>query len=260
MRADRLAFAVTGLLLATPGLARAEGVTAYLPMNLEPEIERQIERVLHSRRRADIEAALRRRAGGIGAAASLPDGQTALTKVQRYLERYHRDYAVTHASATGAIAHGNSVMPNQHGMPVDSNYEFSAAAYAQPTDYFLISGGAIAYQGRVKPTGSMLEFRHQLGADRHWLAGSLAFSHDGRERAAQHRGADHAVGNAVELRTPDAPRISIRSLLGTHVDKPDRLQRRCGRRRSESFRGAVIGRADERLVLGLQSDAAIRRG
>ena len=33
-------------LLAASGAASAEGVTAYLPINLEPEVERQIERVL----------------------------------------------------------------------------------------------------------------------------------------------------------------------------------------------------------------------
>jgi len=34
------------LLLAASAPALAEGVSAYLPLNLEPEIERQIERVL----------------------------------------------------------------------------------------------------------------------------------------------------------------------------------------------------------------------
>jgi Capsule assembly protein Wzi len=175
MRADRLAFAVVGLLLATPGLAPAGGVTAYLPMNLEPEIERQIERVLIL---AD-EPILKRPFAVALVELALPQAclidKPLCTKVQRYLERYHRDYAVTHASATGAIANGNSVVPNQHGMPVDSNYEFSAAAYAQPTDYFLISGGAIAYEGRIKPTGSMLSFgtnwaQIDVGWRDHWLS------------------------------------------------------------------------------------------
>ncbi len=175
MRADRLAFAVMGLLLATPGLAPAAGVTAYLPMNLEPEIERQIERVLIL---AD-EPILKRPFAVALVELALPQAclkdKPLCTKVQRYLERYYRDYAVTHASATAAIAHGNSVMPNQHGMPVDSNYEFSLVAYAQPTDYFLISGGGIAYQGRIQPTGSMLSFgtnwaQIDIGWRDHWLS------------------------------------------------------------------------------------------
>jgi Capsule assembly protein Wzi len=175
MRADRLAFAVMGLLLATPGLAPAGGVTAYLPMNLEPEIERQIERVLIL---AD-EPILKRPFAVALVELALPQAclkdKPLCTKVQRYLERYYRDYAVTHASATGAIANGNSVMPNQHGMPVDSNYEFSVVAYAQPTDYFLVSGGGIAYEGRAKPTGSMLSIgtnwaQLDIGYRDHWLS------------------------------------------------------------------------------------------
>ena len=45
LRKMRLAIAIGGLLLAASNAAPAEGVTAYLPLNLEPEMERQIERV-----------------------------------------------------------------------------------------------------------------------------------------------------------------------------------------------------------------------
>ena len=44
-------------------------------------------------------------------------------RVRRYLERYSRDYALTHASVTGSLTHGESVVPNEHGLPVDSNHE-----------------------------------------------------------------------------------------------------------------------------------------
>jgi Capsule assembly protein Wzi len=175
MRTHRIALALAGMLLTAPGLVPAAGVTAYLPMNLEPEIERQIERVLIL---AD-EPILKRPFAVALVELALPQAclkdKPLCTRVQRYLERYYRDYAVTHASATGAVAHGNSVMPNQHGMPVDSNYEFSLVAYAQPTDYFLISGGGIAYEGRFKPTGSMLSFgtnwaQFDLGWRDHWIS------------------------------------------------------------------------------------------
>jgi len=49
-------------------------------------------------------------------------------KVGRYLERYSRDYALTHASATAAFTHGakNVALPDAYGMESDSHYEFSA--------------------------------------------------------------------------------------------------------------------------------------
>jgi len=169
------AFTVGALLLAAWNAAPAAGVTAYLPLNLEPEIERQIERVLIL---AD-EPILKRPFAVALVELALPQAcaidKPLCTKVGRYLERYSRDYAVTHASLTGAITHGDGVVPNQHGLPVDSNYELSVAAFVQPSDYFLASAGAVSYSGRTTPTGSMLSFgtnwaQLDVGYRDHWLS------------------------------------------------------------------------------------------
>jgi Capsule assembly protein Wzi len=160
----RKALATGGLILTASSVAAGGGVTAYLPLNLEPEIERQIERVLIL---AD-EPILKRPFSIELVRLALPQAcevdKALCSRVSKYLERYSRDYAVTHASATGSITHGANgvVMPNQHGMPVDSAFELSFVAFAQPTDYFLASAGAVSYQGRTTPTGSMLS----LGT--HW--------------------------------------------------------------------------------------------
>ena len=103
--------------------ASAGRLSAYLPLNLEPEMERQIERVLILARRAHPQAADTGRARQ----AALPQACTVdkplCTKVKRYLERYSRDYAVTHASATAGVTHGDDVrvLPNAYGMPNDSH-------------------------------------------------------------------------------------------------------------------------------------------
>jgi hypothetical protein len=156
--------------------AHADGVTAYLPLNLEPEIERQIERVLIL---AD-EPILKRPFSVELVQLALPQAceldKTLCRKVGKYLERYSRDYAVTHASLTGSVTHGSDpALPNQHGMTADSKYEASVIAYVQPNDYFLASAGAIAYDGRVLPTGSMLSVgtnwaQLDLGYRDHWLS------------------------------------------------------------------------------------------
>ena len=157
--------------------ALAGGVSAYLPLNLEPEMERQIERVLIL---AD-EPILKRPFAVELVLDALPQAckvdKPLCTKVKRYLQRYSRDYAVTHASATGAITHDNDggVVPNSHGLPVNSSWEFSAQGYVQPNDYVLLSGGAIAYSGRTVPTGSMLSLgfnwaQLDIGYRDHWLS------------------------------------------------------------------------------------------
>src|ERR1700723_611101 len=140
--------------------AQAAGVSAYLPLNLEPEVERQIERVLIL---AD-EPILKRPFAVALVELALPKAcevDAALCeKVKKYLERYSGDYALTHASLTGSIAHGggSDVVANNHGLPVDSKWEASAQGFVQPNDYMLASAGIIAYEGRSRPTGTMLSF------------------------------------------------------------------------------------------------------
>jgi hypothetical protein len=166
---------IVSLLLAAWHVAPAAGVTAYLPLNLEPEMERQIERVLIL---AD-EPILKRPFAVALVELALPQAceidKVLCTRVRRYLERYSRDYAITHASVTGSITHGDTVVPNQHGLPVDSDYEVSFVGYVQPSDYFLVSGGAVSYKGRTTPTGSMLSVgtnwaQLDLGYRDHWLS------------------------------------------------------------------------------------------
>jgi capsule assembly protein Wzi len=165
------------LLALIANAAMAGGVSAYLPLNLEPEMERQIERVLIL---AD-EPILKRPFAVALVEDALPQAcmvdEPLCTKVKRYLQRYSRDYAVTHASATGAVTHDATgvVVPNEHGLPASSRWELSAQGYVQPNDYLLVSAGAIAYNGRTVPTGSMLSLgsnwaQLDIGYRDHWLS------------------------------------------------------------------------------------------
>ncbi len=177
IKALQPAIVITFVLAPWTGTAEASGVSAYLPLNLEPEMERQIERVLIL---ADEPILKRPFAVGLVQAA-LPQAclvdKPLCTKVKRYLERYSRDYAVTHASATGALTRNavGIVEPNAHGMPVKSPWEISLQAYVQPNDYVLVSGGAVAYEGRTVPTGSMLSMgfhwaQLDIGYRDHWFS------------------------------------------------------------------------------------------
>jgi capsule assembly protein Wzi len=169
--------AIAGVLGAGTLNASAQGVSAYLPLNLEPEMERQIERVLIL---AD-EPILKRPFAVALVEDALPQAcvvdKPLCMRVTKYLQRYSRDYAVTHASATGALTHDKDagVVPDSHGMPVNSAWELSAQGFVQPNDYLLVSGGAIAYDGRTVPTGSMLSFgarwaQIDIGYRDHWLS------------------------------------------------------------------------------------------
>jgi hypothetical protein len=167
------AVCVACLLSAT---ARADGLSGYLPLNLEPEMERQIERVLIL---AD-EPVLKRPFPVELVRAALPAAckrdAPLCRRVQRYLERYERDYALTHASATAAFNNGaHAVVPNAHGLTANDDWELSAQGYVQPSDYLLASVGGIAYAGRTEATGTMLSAgfnwaQLDVGYRDHWFS------------------------------------------------------------------------------------------
>jgi hypothetical protein len=155
--------------------AQAAGVSAYLPLNLEPEMERQIERVLILADEPILKRPFPVALVELALPAACKKDAALCAKVKKYLERYSRDYALTHASVTGSAAHGGGadVVPNNHGLPMQSNWEVSAQGFVQPNDYVLASAGVIAYDGRVLPTGSMLSFgsnwaQLDIGYRDHW--------------------------------------------------------------------------------------------
>jgi hypothetical protein len=171
-------FKLAGMALGAASVhgAWATGVSAYLPLNLEPETERQIERLLIL---AD-EPILKRPFAVALVELALPKAcerdKELCTKVKKYLERYSRDYAVTHASATGSKSSGaDVVLPNQYGLTTKSDWEISAQGFVQPSDYLLASAGVIAYSGRTEATGTMLSAgfswaQLDIGYRDHWFS------------------------------------------------------------------------------------------
>src|ERR1039457_2534342 len=172
----RISFSFASLIGMVSSVALANGVSNYLPLNLEPEAERQIERVLIL---AD-EPVLKRPFAVALVQLALPKAcerdKALCIKVKKYLERYSGDYAVTHASATGSKSNGaDVVLPNQHGETSQGDWEISAQGFIQPSDYFLASAGVIAYSGRTVPTGPMLSFgfnwaQVDIGYRDHWFS------------------------------------------------------------------------------------------
>jgi hypothetical protein len=171
MKVGRLA---TGLALGFQGVAMAAGVSPYLPLNLEPEIESQIERVLI----LGNQPVLTRPIPAAVVLKALPKAckvDAALCeRVQRYLARYTHSSGLTHASIEGA-GHGgaNTTLPNSYGMKSQSTWEASAEAYWQPSDYLLAEVGGVGYEGRTNFTGSMLSIgggylQIDMGFKPHW--------------------------------------------------------------------------------------------
>lgn len=160
-----------------PPLASARGVTPYLPLNLSPAIERQIERVLILAGKP----VMRRPIAAAVVLDALPSAceqdRAACDQVRRYLQTYMRTLGLTSLDVQLAASTGdsNAVLPNRHGESVDSPWRAVASAYYQPNDYVIVNAGGVAYDGNATPTGSFLSLgfnfaQLDIGYRDHWLS------------------------------------------------------------------------------------------
>jgi hypothetical protein len=146
-----------GTALGFPGLAAARGVSPYLPLNMSPEIERQIEQVLLFAGQPIV----RRPIAAATVLDALPEAckvdEALCNRVRRYLKPYMDRYGITHASIEAAATEDSDrTRPNRWGMSEEDTWAASVSAYYQPSDYALVQVGGIAYPDVTDPTGSML--------------------------------------------------------------------------------------------------------
>ncbi len=167
---------MAGLVCAVALPTRADGVSAYIPLNLEPEMERQIERVLILANEPILKRPIAVNLVELALPEACKRDKALCIKVKKYLERFSQDYGVSHASATASATRGaDGTVPNSYGEPVQSKYDISGQAYVQPNDYFLATAGVVAYKGRANPTGSVLSFgfnwaQVDVGYRDHWFS------------------------------------------------------------------------------------------
>ncbi len=146
-----------GVVAFDVGVAMARGVTPYLPLDLEPEMQRQVERLLLLADKPVLARPI--------AAATVRDALPAAClrdrplceRVARYLARFVPGLSLDHFSAEAASDTGDEViLANRHGLKSTSTWNVSALAHWQPLDHLLVSVGGIAYDGNTTPTGSLV--------------------------------------------------------------------------------------------------------
>lgn len=156
------------------GEAMARGPSPYLPLNISPEIERQIDQVLLLAGRPIV----RRPIAAATVLDALPDAcrvDAALCeRVRAYLSAYTGHYAVTHASIEGAATRSSDkTVPNRFGMSIEDEWSASVAGQFRIHDYVQLQLGGVAYPGEAIPSGSMLSIgtsimQLDVGYREHW--------------------------------------------------------------------------------------------
>ncbi len=160
--------------VACPGWAR--GASPYLPLNLSPEIERQIERVLILADRPITSRPIATATVLDALPAACRIDPALCARVRRYLDGYMHKVGLAHASAEVAANDGAvTTLPNQHGAPSDSEWRASAQGYWQPNDYVIVSLGGVADADDAVATGSLLSVgfdfaQLDVGYRDHWFS------------------------------------------------------------------------------------------
>lgn len=159
------------------GSAVGRGVSPYLPLNLSPDIERQIERVLVLAGkpvvRRPIPAAVVLDALPAACAIDL----MLCERVENYLKLYQRNAGITllQGQVSGYSGTASRVIANAHGLAAGDSWQIAGSAFYQPSDYLLMNAGVIAYEGRTVPAGSVLSLgvdfaQLDMGFRDHWLS------------------------------------------------------------------------------------------
>jgi hypothetical protein len=163
-------------LLAVPAVSLARGASPYLPLNLQPDVERQIERVLILAGKP----ILRRPIAAATVLDALPKAcavdQELCDEVSAILQRYMPPFSITNAGLEGAFGDSaHKTLPNRFGLDTSSNWSASASVLWEPFDHVLLNVGGVAYEGRAVPEGTMLSFgwdtaQVDVGWRSHWLS------------------------------------------------------------------------------------------
>jgi len=161
------------LALITTGRAVA-GVSAYLPLNLAPELESRIERVLVLAGVPVMTRPIRVATVVDALSDACPRNKSLCRQVRRDLAPYLAPVGITAMGAeVGAAKHTTLPQPEQHGAPMDASWQAFAEGYGRFGDHLLVNVGAVGFSGRITPTGSMVSVggeRAQLdvGYRDHW--------------------------------------------------------------------------------------------
>jgi len=174
LKAATRAALATGLYLAwSSPSSLASGTSPYLPLNLSPEIERQVERVLVLGGRPLLTRPIPVATVLEALPAACKRDHVLCRRVRNYLNRYFGQAGITDASIeVAAASHSTTTQPNERGERLDAPVDGSFVAFFRPYDHLLLTAGAVGYagtDGRVIPEGTLLSLGNEyLQIDAGW--------------------------------------------------------------------------------------------
>jgi len=133
--------------------SRANGATPYLPLNLSPEIERQVERVLVLGGRAQLTRPIPIATVLEAMPQACQRDRVLCRRVRHYLNGYFGKIGVTEASVeVAAASHSTATVPNERGQRLDAPVDGSVVAFYRPYDHLLLQAGGVVEHALVQST------------------------------------------------------------------------------------------------------------
>lgn len=172
-------WSAAGLVACLVSLAAAPAraaISPYLPLQVDPAMDRQIERVFLLAGRPVMARPFTAAAVADALEVACPQDAVLCRNVGRYLARYRQDFALPEIALSAGHADADvASVPNRHGLDADASWQAAGLMHWQPADALVLSAGGIADGDKVIPTGSLLgvgggRARLDIGWRDHWLS------------------------------------------------------------------------------------------
>ncbi|HEY7771815.1 MAG TPA: capsule assembly Wzi family protein [Marinagarivorans sp.] len=157
--------------------ASANGVSQYVPVNVDPVVERDIERLAVYANLTDLtrpySVALIQQ--GLGHIESSHPGLHR--RLERYLAKFQKRLAVSHAAIAVETSDGDIDAPrvNRRGSSTEQSVALSFRSHAQVSDWLMLSAGGEVSDDVTQASGSLLSVgtswaQVDIGYKEYWLS------------------------------------------------------------------------------------------
>ncbi|BDX04535.1 capsule assembly Wzi family protein [Planctobacterium marinum] len=164
-------------LLSLPVKTLANGVSPYLPINLAPEVELQIEKLMAMTGDTPLSRPYKATEVLVRLEAIKDYHPILYNRLSAYLKRYTQEIANTHRAVTLSTSDDNTrSLENNRGVKHTSSFEISAAGHVFYNPYIFLSVGAnYSDEGGRAATNTHLSMGNEylqmdIGFRDHWLS------------------------------------------------------------------------------------------
>lgn len=155
----------------------AKGPSPYLPLQVDPLIELELNRLATLAKLPILTKPYHAATINRYLKKVVDSHPTLYKRISTYLKRYKKSAALTHASVKLNYTDTKNIsLPNQRGQMADAHYQAAFSGFWQANQYIIINGGGLYYEGGdYTRTNTFVSvgvdyFQVDIGYREHWLS------------------------------------------------------------------------------------------